>query len=73
MARVLTINGVQCKLVEQVNNTINVCFENIPQEKAEELQATLVEKYDDVETHVHWAHLLSSVNNNMTGYFACKY
>ena len=72
MARILTINGVQCKLVEQVNNTINVCFRNTPQEKVQEILTTLQEKYNSVEKHVNYVFPMSMRNNNMTGYFACK-
>ena len=72
MARILTINGVQCKLIEQVNNTINVCFRNTPQEKVQEILTTLQEKYNSVEKHINYVFPISMRNNNMTGYFTCK-
>ena len=48
MARILTINGVQCKLVEQVNNTINVCFRNTPQEKVNSMTLDEFTEFDRV-------------------------
>lgn len=68
-----TINDVPCKVVEQVNNVIHVCFKNIPMQKVAEIQATLCEKYNNVDNaNMHMVHPISCINNNMTGYFACS-
>lgn len=68
-----TINGVQCKVVEQVNNVIHVCFKNIPMQKVNEIQVALCEKYNNVDNkNMHMVHPISCINNNMTGYFACS-